>query len=169
VVEPLKIRTERRYSDFEWLREKLQHLYPGLPIPPLSKKGQFRRYDDKHLRKRTLMLEMFLSKVVSMPELKSEVIFKDFITITDRSAFEKFKAKHKNLNCEVDMNKIDNMEGEVKLTISKEINNFLINSSNYFANTQPEIKKYEFINVESTKISRHAPLLFRLVARLSKK
>ena len=55
---------ERRYSDFQWLRDILQWMYPGMPIPPIAKKGQFRRYDDKHLKKRMMILEMFLNKLL---------------------------------------------------------------------------------------------------------
>jgi DNA-binding transcriptional MerR regulator len=68
---PMNLKVERRYSDFEWLKEKLNFLYSGSPIPPISRKGQFRRYDDKHLTKRQIILEMFLNKLVSIPELKS--------------------------------------------------------------------------------------------------
>lgn len=81
LVMPMNLKVERRYSDFEWLREKLNFLYPGSPIPPISRKGQFRRYDDKHLTKRQIILEMFLNKLVSIPELKSEEIVHEFLTI----------------------------------------------------------------------------------------
>lgn len=65
---------ERRYSDFEWLKDILEWLHPGMPIPPIAKKGQFRRYDDKHLKKRMMILEMFLKKILEAPELRAEVV-----------------------------------------------------------------------------------------------
>ena len=49
-------------------------LHPGLPIPPIAKKGQFRRYDDKHLRKRMMILEMFLNKLLEIFELRSDQV-----------------------------------------------------------------------------------------------
>lgn len=42
-------------------------LHPGMPVPPIAKKGQFRRYDDKHLWKRAMILEMFLNKLMEIP------------------------------------------------------------------------------------------------------
>jgi hypothetical protein len=52
----------------------LQWLHPGLPVPPIAKKGQFRRYDDKHLKKRLMILEMFVNKLLELPELRAETI-----------------------------------------------------------------------------------------------
>jgi sorting nexin-7/30/sorting nexin-8 len=65
---------ERRYSDFEWLKDMLQWLHPGLPVPPIAKKGQFRRYDDKHLKKRMMILEMFVNKLLEIPQLRAEPV-----------------------------------------------------------------------------------------------
>ena len=47
---------ERRYTDFLWLKTVLERMHPGLPVPPIAKKGQYRRYDDKHLNKRRMIL-----------------------------------------------------------------------------------------------------------------
>jgi DNA-binding transcriptional MerR regulator len=69
------------------LREKLEFLYPGTPIPPISKKGQYRRYDEKHLQKRLIILEMFLNKIVNMAELKSEVMVENFLLIKEKATF----------------------------------------------------------------------------------
>ncbi len=78
---------ERRYSDFEWLRLTFEWLHPGIPIPPLAKKGQFRRYDDKHLRKRMMILEMFLNKLLEIPELRAEVVLENFLKLDDKASF----------------------------------------------------------------------------------
>ena len=65
---------ERRYTDFLWLKNTLEFYHPGLPVPPIAKKGQYRRYDDKHLHKRMMILEMFLNKLVQIPEIKGDQI-----------------------------------------------------------------------------------------------
>ncbi len=83
----LNTRVERRYSDFEWLKKNLQLLHPGLPVPPIAKKGQFRRYDDKHLWKRVMILEMFLNKLMEIPELKAEVLVENFLKIVDKAGW----------------------------------------------------------------------------------
>jgi hypothetical protein len=41
-------------------------MHPGLPIPPITKKGKFRRYDEKHLIKKMLILEKCLNKMISI-------------------------------------------------------------------------------------------------------
>ena len=78
---------ERRYSDFEWLKASLEMLHPGIPVPPIAKKGQYRRYDDKHLRKRMMILEMFLNKLLEIPELRADPVVEQFITVSDRPGF----------------------------------------------------------------------------------
>ncbi len=65
---------ERRYSDFEWLKKYLEYQLPGFPVPAISKKGQFRRSDDKHLKKRMMILEKFMNKLLEVPELKIKKI-----------------------------------------------------------------------------------------------
>jgi hypothetical protein len=57
------------------LKQTLEALHPGIPVPPIAKKGQFRRYDDKHLNKRMMILEMFLNKILQVPELRANQIF----------------------------------------------------------------------------------------------
>ena len=108
MVEPLHIKVERRYSDFEWLKEKLNFLYPGFPVPPISKKGHLRRYDEKHLTKRLIILEKFLNKIASIAELKSDELVHEFLTMKDVSSFEKFKSKYKGLTSDIEMNRISN-------------------------------------------------------------
>lgn len=50
-------------------------LHPGFPVPPIAKKGNFARYDEKHLNKRRLILDKFLNKMVTIPEMKADNIF----------------------------------------------------------------------------------------------
>ena len=65
-----------------WLRDALVMLYPGYPIPPLKKKGNFKRYDDKYLTKKMLILERFLNSIISINELFSDPLFEKFLTVT---------------------------------------------------------------------------------------
>jgi hypothetical protein len=73
----------RRYSDFVWFREALTLLYPGYPVPPVKKKGNYKRYDDKYLIKKMLILEKFLNTLVAIPELFSEPLFEKFLMTTN--------------------------------------------------------------------------------------
>ena len=47
---------KRRYSDFSWLRDAFLALHPGYPIPPIAKKKNRVRYDDKYLGKKMYIL-----------------------------------------------------------------------------------------------------------------
>lgn len=55
-IHSLKSIVSRRYSDFVWLREVFMMMHPGYPIPPAAKKGNFKRYDDKYLNKKRIIL-----------------------------------------------------------------------------------------------------------------
>lgn len=48
----------RRYSDFEWLREILTKLYPGVFVPPIANKTPTRQFSDAYLIKRMKFLEV---------------------------------------------------------------------------------------------------------------
>jgi len=39
---------------------------PGYPLPPIAKKGNFKRYDDKYLTKKMLILEKFLNVIINI-------------------------------------------------------------------------------------------------------
>lgn len=57
----------RRYNDFVWLRETLERLHPGMPVPPIAKKSSYRKFTDVHLKRRMLVLESFLNKLLTIP------------------------------------------------------------------------------------------------------
>lgn len=81
----------RRYSDFEWLRNQLDTRHPGYPIPPIAKKGAFRKFDDEYLKKRMTVLQNFMNKILTIPELKAEQIVEDFLKIDDPILYVKAK------------------------------------------------------------------------------
>lgn len=131
---------ERRYSDFEWLKRTLEFSHPGLPVPPIAKKGQYRRSDDKHLNKRRLILEMFLNKLVQIPELKADQILENFLKFEDVVKFERFKSEHKRSES-IPLSKVKNTRGKINVAIDSKINSFLIKSQRHLVETQPMIKK----------------------------
>ena len=126
-----------------WLKNTLESLHPGLPVPPIAKKGQYRRYDDKHLHKRLMILEMFLNKLAQIPELKGDQIFENFLKFDDQVMFEKFKSDQKR-NSSVPLSQVKNTRGNLNAAIDPKINHFLVKSQKNFMETQPLIKKYLF-------------------------
>lgn len=127
-TQALNSRVERRYTDFEWIKKHLEVLHPGLPVPPIAKKGKFRRYDDKHLWKRAMILEFFLNKLMEIPELKAEASVEHFLKIADKAEWEKYKASFKGLTVPGNLKNLKNMKGKLNLSIEPRINTFLARS-----------------------------------------
>ena len=133
----LNAKVERRYTDFEWLKKHLELLHPGLPVPPIAKKGKFRRYDDKHLWKRVMILEMFLNKLMEIPELKAEDAVEQFLKIADKADWEKYKAAFKDLTVPANLKNLKNIKGKLNLQIEHRTNTFLARSQRNITETQP--------------------------------
>ncbi|KAI7860990.1 hypothetical protein BDC45DRAFT_10740 [Circinella umbellata] len=80
--------TKRRYSEFESLRRALSRLHPTLIVPPIPEKHslvdyaalQTRVKDDlPMIEKRKRMLQTFLNRVASHPELGQDHVFHRFL------------------------------------------------------------------------------------------
>ena len=96
VTKPLNLFVQRRYSDFDWLRNILVKLYPRLFIPPIpGKKTGQRRFEQDFINKRMKLLQLFLDEITENEELKASEALSAFLSFTDRSQFER---KMKELN-----------------------------------------------------------------------
>ncbi|CAI2168127.1 14682_t:CDS:2 [Funneliformis geosporum] len=78
----------RRYSEFESLRKGLMRLYPTLIVPPIPEKHSIADYatlqnkakeDIAMIEKRKRMLQSFLNRVSSHPQLSDEHVFHKFL------------------------------------------------------------------------------------------
>lgn len=130
----------RRYSDFVWLRDTLATTYPGIPVPPLKKKGNFKRYEDKYLFKKMLILEKFLNALVVIPELYSDILFEKFLTMVGGKDFEKLKSQYGKAEKLVIRN-LKTLNGFVDVATEAKISNKVVKYQEYIKQTQPEIKK----------------------------
>ncbi len=84
---------ERRYSDFDWLRQTLKKIHPGLYCPPLpQKKLGSRRFENDFVAKRMKYLNKFLNDIVESEIYKASEVLISFLSITNREQFE-FKKK----------------------------------------------------------------------------
>ncbi|CAK71065.1 unnamed protein product (macronuclear) [Paramecium tetraurelia] len=93
----------RRYSDFEWLRDSLQKFYPAFVVPPIHKKRS-RSFEDSYLNKRVIFLQRFLNSIFKSYELKSNVIVKNFLSLTQNNEFKKFQEVQIYLSARVLLN-----------------------------------------------------------------
>ncbi len=83
----------RRYSDFECLRELLSKIYPAHVLPVLPDKGLSRKFDDEYLSKRMLWLEIFLNSLCQYEEFLNSLVLEAFLKAEDfevaRKEFDK--------------------------------------------------------------------------------
>jgi len=78
------VQVDRRYSDFELLRQALECSYPGLFIPCLPPKDRFitfQQEDSDSLKKRKQGIKQFLQIILSHDLISNEPCVKDFIEI----------------------------------------------------------------------------------------
>ena len=79
----------RRYSDFDWLRQTLKKIHPGLYCPPLpGKKLGSRRFENDFVVKRMAYLNKFLNDIVENETFKASEVLISFLSINDREQFE---------------------------------------------------------------------------------
>lgn len=139
-ADPLKTVVTRRYSDFVWLRETFLLLCPGYPLPPVAKRGSFKRYDDKYLTKKMLILEKFLNAVVLIPQVFSHPLFESFLTIADQKEFQKYRAQFNKIGT-LPPRKVKNTQGYVTVSTEKTLTAKIAKYQEYLRVTQPEVKK----------------------------
>lgn len=85
----------RRYSDFDWLKEKLIERFPGVSIPDLPGKDFIGRYiyetqTFNHTRRRGL--EIFLTRVLTHMQFRSSEDFQAFL-FYEKKKFSIYKDK----------------------------------------------------------------------------
>ena len=79
----------RRYSDFDWLRQTLKRILPGLYCPPLpGKKLGSRRFENDFVVKRMKYLTKFINDIVENEIFKASEVLISFLSINDREQFE---------------------------------------------------------------------------------
>lgn len=143
----------RRYNDFVWLRETLEKLHPGLPIPPIANKSSYRKFTETHLKRRMMMMETFLNKILTVPDLKGEIIICNFLRIADNLEYLKFK-KEFTVEERLRPDKLRTLKGKVNLVIEPKVSKFIGLARQNFANSEPRLRKYAAYNVESTRKPR---------------
>ena len=81
---------ERRYSEFEWLREVLDIDFPFTFVPPIPDKELASKSEDV-VAKRKNWMQLFLNSIVDHPELKSTLHVQGFLRLSDAASYESFK------------------------------------------------------------------------------
>ncbi|KAL6614121.1 hypothetical protein ACP70R_036391 [Stipagrostis hirtigluma subsp. patula] len=71
----------RRYSDFEWLHDRLAEKYKGIFIPPLPEKNAVEkfRFSKEFIELRRQALDLFINRIALHPELKQSEDLRTFL------------------------------------------------------------------------------------------
>ena len=132
-TEPLGWIVNRRYSDFDLLRQLLAKYFPGYNIPPLpNKKMGNRRLENDFIVKRMKFLNLFINNVVASEDFKASEILVAFLSYTDRG---KFESKFKEYQSQIPSSYVEDyktLEGKVIISHDEGNEKYFTNISKYF-------------------------------------
>jgi len=63
-------------------------------IPPIPKKTKMRSFDEKHLEDRMLAFEKFINKLLMIPEICSDQILEEFLSVTNAQELNLVKQRY---------------------------------------------------------------------------
>jgi hypothetical protein len=129
---------QRRYSDFIWLRDTLNAIFPMEVLPYLPKKKMTnKRFEKNFIEKRQKGLQKFLNDILKNAKFKSTEILSSFLSCAERNLFEQEK-KNFNINSLIPKNvtQMKTLDGKIKLVDFEKLEN----TNNYFTNINNYIK-----------------------------
>ena len=123
----------RRYNDFDWLRNILQKLYPGLYVPPLPpKKMGSRRFENDFIDKRMYFLNNFINDVVKSELFKASEAVISFLSANDRTVFDYKKKQLNSMPAPQRLDEIYSLNGKIKLLEDDFNEGYYTNIKNFF-------------------------------------
>ena len=131
VTYPFNYIVERKYSDFNWLRETIFNLYNNILIPKMSYKGKVTKdkHDDNFIKKRMRFLERFINYIIKDETIKTSQILYDFLTIKNYEEFINKKKQYEKIKIFnfIDIKDRKSLNGELNIKINKEKETYLEN------------------------------------------
>jgi hypothetical protein len=82
---------QRRYSDFDWLRDILVVRFHGVAVPLLPEKRVVGNRGDDFIHERMTGLNRWMRKIAANPYLRADPTFRLFLTLTSEQEFEQAK------------------------------------------------------------------------------
>ena len=110
----------KRYSDFEWLYQKLRDHFINCIIPPLCKKNYMEQFNEDFISKRARALERFMNGIAIHPILRNSFLFYDFLTIKDTEDFNQKKIMYEQPFRPKRINDFNTVDGLIKVNLSNE-------------------------------------------------
>ena len=139
---PLNLNVQRKFSDFEWLRQILHHLYPSSVTPPIPKKKGNSKFGELFLLKRKRNLEKFLNCLLDDPYIKNSQIFYDFLSIEKEKDFNDKKKYYNSLKLPNKLNEYQSLNGNLEITINEENELYYQSIKEYTAKSQDLLTKF---------------------------
>ena len=158
-IPSLNIKMRKRYSDFEWLYQKLGDYFINCVIPPLCKKNYMEQFNEDFISKRARALERFMNGIALHPILKNSFIFYYFMTVKDSEEFKQKKALYEQPFKPKRINDFNNIDGLIKVGLSNE-------NDIYFQNIIDDVEMNESI---MTQIIHSYKNLFELFKKINEK
>ena len=139
---PLNLNVQRKFSDFEWLRQILHHLYPSSVTPPIPKKKGNSKFGELFLLKRKRNLEKFLNCLLDDPYIRNSQIFYDFLSIEKEKDFNDKKKYYNSLKLPNKLNEYQSLNGNLEITINEENELYYQSIKEYTAKSQDLLTKF---------------------------
>ena len=156
---PLNLKVRKRYSDFEWLHQKMTEHFINCVIPPLCKKNYMEQFNEDFISKRARALERFMNGIAIHPILRNSFIFYDFMSIKDSDEFKQKKVMYEQPFKPKRINDFNNADGLIKVNLNRE-------NEIYFQNIIDDVEMNENLMSE---IIKNYKGLFELFKKINEK
>ena len=131
-TEPFDYITNKRYSDFVWLKKVLSLIYINCVIPPLCKKNFSDRFTEPLIEKRMRSIEKFMNGILEHPLMKNSEVIKDFLSVTNTREYNKIIEKYNKIKKAPSIvRQIKTINGETDIGINQEKEIYFDNIKNY--------------------------------------
>ena len=131
-TEPFDFQTNKRYSDFAWLKKMLSLIYPNCVIPPLCKKNFTDRFTEALIEKRMRSIDKFMNGILEHPLVKNSSVVNDFLCMAEgREYNNRINNYNKIKKPPSFVRQIKTMNGEINIGINNEKETYFENIKSY--------------------------------------
>ena len=118
---PFDFHVDRRYSDFDWLRERLSVMFHTSILPRIPKKGE----GDQKMERRKRDLEKFLNYLLKDPLIRNSQILLDFLSINNEDDFHKAKKIYDKIKMPTDFKDFKTINGKARVNVNNNKEQYL--------------------------------------------
>ena len=174
VTNPLNLNVYRRYSDFDWLRERLSVIYNTNILPPLSKKGKI--VEERKIKRRMRDLEKFLNYLLKDPIIKNSNILYEFLSIENEEELSTIKVNYNKCKTPSEIKNVKSVNGKIRVNVSHNKEQYVEYIGEIASFNETVLKKLEQnffylrndMNVAINRLMSFSPLFDKLIKISSK-